>query len=147
MCQKFRAFFNELMTFLEDDLSIITGPYEDLLTLDEIIDQELVLFVSLNVNRNSRAVTALGRILLQNLQLMVGKRYQNERSAAAKADLLSASPWTSLLLLLIRTSLRFYRPPVAPTRLFCFRFSPSPSCLVSAGAFVMTSHPRLIPSC
>ncbi|MGB8132388.1 MAG: type IV secretory system conjugative DNA transfer family protein [Candidatus Angelobacter sp.] len=76
---KIQGLLNELMTFLEDDLSIITGPYEDLLTLDDIIDQELILFVSLNVNRNSRAVTALGRILLQNLQLMVGKRYQNER--------------------------------------------------------------------
>jgi hypothetical protein len=75
---KIQGLLNELMTFLEDDLSIITGPYEDLLTLDDIIDQELILFVSLNVNRNSRAVTALGRMLLQNLQLMVGKRYQNE---------------------------------------------------------------------
>ncbi len=76
---KIQGLLNELMTFLEDDLSIITGPYEDLLTLDEIIDQELILFVSLNVNRNSRAVTALGRMLLQNLQLMVGRRYENER--------------------------------------------------------------------
>lgn len=76
---KIQGLLNELMTFLEDDLSIITGPYEDLLTLDEIIDEELILFVSLNVNRNSRAVTALGRMLLQNLQLMVGKRYENER--------------------------------------------------------------------
>lgn len=76
---KIQGLLNELMTFLEDDLSIITGPYEDLVTLDEIIDQELILFVSLNVNRNSRGVTALGRMLLQNLQLMVGKRYENER--------------------------------------------------------------------
>jgi hypothetical protein len=76
---KIQGLLNELMTFLEDDLSIITGPYDDLLTLDDVIDQELILFVSLNVNRNSRAVTALGRMLLQNLQLMVGKRYQNER--------------------------------------------------------------------
>jgi hypothetical protein len=76
---KIQGLLNELMTFLEDDLSVITGPYEDLLTLDEIIDQELILIVSLNVNRNSRAVTALGRMLLQNLQLMIGKRYENER--------------------------------------------------------------------
>src|SRR6202035_5748651 len=67
------------MTFLEDDLSVITGPYEDLLTLDEIIDQELILFVSLNVSRSPRAITALGRMLLQNMQLMIGKRYENER--------------------------------------------------------------------
>ena len=74
---KIQGLVNELMTFLEDELSLITGPYDDLLTLDEVIDRELILFVSLNANRNSRAVTALGRMLLQNLQLMVGKRYQN----------------------------------------------------------------------
>jgi Type IV secretory system Conjugative DNA transfer len=73
---KIQGLVNELMTFLEDELSLITGPYDDLLTLDEVIDQELILFVSLNTNRNARAVTALGRMLLQNLQLMVGKRYQ-----------------------------------------------------------------------
>src|SRR5262249_31363720 len=74
---KIQGLLNELMTFLVDELSIITGPYEDLLTLDEIIDHEGILLISLNPNRNARAVTALGRILLQNLQLMVGKRYEN----------------------------------------------------------------------
>jgi LysR substrate binding domain len=54
------------MTFLEDDLSMITGAYDDLLSLDEVIDKELILFVSLNTNKNSKAVTALGRMLLQN---------------------------------------------------------------------------------
>jgi Type IV secretory system Conjugative DNA transfer len=76
--EKIQGLLNELMSFLEDKLSVITGPYEDLLTLDDVIDQELILFVSLNVNVNARAVTALGRILLQNLQLMVGKRYEEQ---------------------------------------------------------------------
>ena len=44
-----------------------------------MIDKELILFVSLNTNKNSKAVTALGRMLLQNMQLIVGKRYENER--------------------------------------------------------------------
>jgi hypothetical protein len=86
---KIQGLLNELMTFLEDELSIITGPYEDLLTLDEVIDQELILFVSLNTNRNSRAVTALGRMLLQNLQLMVGKRYQSEQGEREGKPLVS----------------------------------------------------------
>ncbi|HXF13063.1 MAG TPA: type IV secretory system conjugative DNA transfer family protein [Terriglobales bacterium] len=77
--QKIQGLLNELMTFAEDDLSAITNGYEDLLTLDEIIDQELILFVSLNTNKNAKAVTALGRMLLQTLQLMVGQRYQNEQ--------------------------------------------------------------------
>src|SRR5437899_10143466 len=67
------------MTFLEDDLSVVTGAYHYLLSLDEVIDKELILFVSLNTNKNSKAVTALGRMLLQNMQLMIGKRYENEQ--------------------------------------------------------------------
>ena len=76
---KIQGLLNELMTFLEDDLSVITGAYDDLLSLDEVIDQELILFVSLNTNKNSKAVTSLGRMLLQNMQLMLGKRYENEQ--------------------------------------------------------------------
>jgi hypothetical protein len=37
----------------------------------------LILFVSLNTNKNSKAVTALGRMLLQNMQLVIGKRYED----------------------------------------------------------------------
>ena len=76
---KIQGLLNELMTFLEDDLSLITGAYDDLLSLDEVIDKELILFVSLNTNKNSKAVTALGRMLLQNMQLIIGKRYENEQ--------------------------------------------------------------------
>jgi hypothetical protein len=76
---KIQGLLNELMTFLEDDLSVITGAYDEMLSLDEVIDRELILFVSLNTNKNSKAVTALGRMLLQNMQLMIGKRYENER--------------------------------------------------------------------
>ena len=76
---KIQGLLNELMTFLEDDLSIITGAYDDLLSLDEVIDKELILFVSLNTNKNSKAVTALGRMLLQNMQLIIGRRYENEQ--------------------------------------------------------------------
>jgi hypothetical protein len=76
---KIQGLLNELMTFLEDDLSVVTGAYHDLLSLDEVIDKELILFVSLNTNKNSKAVTALGRMLLQNMQLMIGKRYENEQ--------------------------------------------------------------------
>jgi hypothetical protein len=72
---KIQGLLNELMTFTEDDLSLITNAYDDLLTLDDVIDQKLILFVSLNTNKNPRAVTALGRMLLQSLQLMVANRY------------------------------------------------------------------------
>ncbi len=75
---KIQGLLNELMTFLEDELSVVTGSYDELLSLDEVIDQELILAVSLNTNKNSKAVTALGRMLLQNMQLVIGKRYEDE---------------------------------------------------------------------
>jgi len=39
----------------------VTGAYQDLLTLDDVLENDLILFVSLNSNRNQRAVEALGR--------------------------------------------------------------------------------------
>lgn len=75
---KIQGLVNELMTFLGDDLSAITGAYDEVLSLDEVIEKELILFVSLNANKNSKAVTALGRMLLQNMQLIIGKRYEDE---------------------------------------------------------------------
>jgi hypothetical protein len=75
---KIQGLLNECMTFLDDELSVITGPYEDLLSIDEVIDQELILFVTLNVNKNTEPVRALGKMLLQNMQLVVGKRYESE---------------------------------------------------------------------
>jgi len=70
--EKIQGLLNELLSFLEDELSIVTGSYQDLLTLDDVFEKDLILFVSLNTNRNQRAVEALGKILLQNIQLMVG---------------------------------------------------------------------------
>jgi hypothetical protein len=78
--QKIQGLLNELLSFLEDELSIVTGSYQDLLTLDDMLERDLILFVSLNANRNQRAVEALGKILLQNIQLMVGKRYAQPAS-------------------------------------------------------------------
>src|ERR1700692_3504133 len=75
---KIQGLLNECMTFLDDELSVITGPYEDLLSIDDVIDQELILFVPLNINKNTEPVRALGKMLLQNLQLVVGKRYESE---------------------------------------------------------------------
>jgi type IV secretory pathway TraG/TraD family ATPase VirD4 len=72
---KIQGLINNLMTFMADDLALITGSYDNLLSLNDVIERKLILYVSLNVNVNERAVTALGRMLLQNLQLMIGKRY------------------------------------------------------------------------
>ena len=78
--EKIQGLLNELVTFLEDELSVVTGSYQDLLTLDEVVEKDLILFVNLNTSKNKRACEALGKILLQNIQLMVGKRYGRSRA-------------------------------------------------------------------
>src|SRR5204863_6411674 len=74
---KIQGLLNECMTFLDDELSVITGPYEDLLSIDDVIEQELILFVTLNINKNTEPVRSLGKMLLQNLQLVIGRRYES----------------------------------------------------------------------
>ena len=59
--EKIQGLLNELLSFLEDELSIVTGSYQDLLTLDDVLKNDLILFVSLNANRNQRAVEAWER--------------------------------------------------------------------------------------
>ena len=39
---KIQGLVNECMTLLDDELSVITGPYDELLSLDEVIEQELI---------------------------------------------------------------------------------------------------------
>jgi type IV secretory pathway TraG/TraD family ATPase VirD4 len=84
--EKIQGLLNELLSFLEDELSVVTGAYQDLLTFDDVLENDLILFVSLNSNRNQRAVEALGKILLQNIQLMVGKRYSQTSATKSKDE-------------------------------------------------------------
>jgi hypothetical protein len=74
--QMVRGLINNMMTFLEDRLSIITGPYEDLISVEEEIDQGRILGISLNTSANDETTTALGRMILQNLQMVIGARYE-----------------------------------------------------------------------
>ncbi|MHB1839922.1 MAG: type IV secretion system DNA-binding domain-containing protein, partial [Acidobacteriaceae bacterium] len=67
---KIQGLINNMMSFMGEDLALITGPYDNLLSLDDVIDKNLILIVSLNTNVESKSTIALGRILLQNLQLM-----------------------------------------------------------------------------
>lgn len=75
---KIQGLVNECMTFLDDELSAVTGQYDDLLSIEDVVDQELILFVSLNANKNTEPVKSLGKMLLQNIQLSVGKRYEDQ---------------------------------------------------------------------
>jgi hypothetical protein len=126
--EKIQGLLNELLSFLEDELSIVTGSYQDLLTLDDVFEQDLILFVSLNTNRNQRAVEALGKILLQNIQLMVGKRY-----AQSASDRVADEPMLSVILdefapFAYPGSLKCCRPPAVPGSHSCFHFRACPNC-------------------
>jgi hypothetical protein len=74
---KIQGLINECMTFTDDNLAAITGHYDDLLSIEEIVEQELILFVSLNCNRNIAPVISLGKMILQNIQLTIGKLYED----------------------------------------------------------------------
>lgn len=76
--QKIQGLLNECMMFLDDQLSVLTGPYEQLLSIDDVIEQELILVISLNINKNPEPMRSLGKMILQNLQLVIGKRYESE---------------------------------------------------------------------
>jgi len=72
---KIQGLINHLMTFMTKEMAHITGAYDNVVTMDEVIDKRLIFYLCLNVNINKTAVKSLGRILLQNLQLMIGRRY------------------------------------------------------------------------
>jgi hypothetical protein len=74
---KIQGLINHLMTFMPKEMARITGAYENVVTMDEVIDQRLIFYLCLNTSINKTAVKSLGRILLQNLQLMIGRRYSN----------------------------------------------------------------------
>ena len=78
--EKIQGLLNELVAFLEDNLSIITGSYQDNLTPDQVVDEGLILWILLNLNKNKRACEAFGKIMLKNIQLTIGKRYSQSRA-------------------------------------------------------------------
>lgn len=74
---KIQGLINECMTFTDDDLAAITSHYDDLFCVEEVVENDLILLVSLNANRNTDAVISLGRMILQNIQLTIGKLYED----------------------------------------------------------------------
>lgn len=74
--QMVRGLINNMMTFLEDRMSMITGPYEDLISIEEIIERRQILCISLNTSANDATTSALGRMILQNIQMVIGNRYE-----------------------------------------------------------------------
>jgi len=83
---KIQGLINECMTFLDDELSAVTGQYDDLLSIEDVIDQELILFVSLNANKNTEPVRSLGKCFCRTSNYTVGKALRGSgRPAAAES--------------------------------------------------------------
>jgi len=82
---KIQGLINECMTFLDDELSAITGQYDDLLSVEDVIDQELILFVSLNANKNIEPVRSLGLKKEAEAQVRSKEKYIGELSARVSA--------------------------------------------------------------
>jgi hypothetical protein len=118
---KIQGLVNECMTFLDDELSVITGPYDELLSLNEVIEQELILFVTLNVNKNTEPVRALGKMLLQNLQLVVGKRYESEEQRRRTNRPMFSVVLDEFAPFGYRNFAQILQTAAAPTPLFCSR--------------------------
>jgi hypothetical protein len=74
---KIQGLINECMTFTDDALAAITNHYDELFSIEDVVEQDLILFVSLNANRNTNPVVALGKMILQNIQLTIGKLYED----------------------------------------------------------------------
>ncbi len=74
---KIQGLINECMTFTDDDLAAITSHYDDLFCVEDVVEHDLILLVSLNANRNTDPVISLGRMILQNIQLTIGKLYED----------------------------------------------------------------------
>jgi hypothetical protein len=117
---KIQGLINHLVTFMSDSLALITGPYENLLTIEDVLEKNLILYVSLNINVNADAVTALGRILLQNLQLTLGQRYA--KTGHGSITSLSRFSWTNLRHLPTRISRAFFKLRVGVMWRLCSLF-------------------------
>ncbi len=144
---KIQGLLNECMTFLDDELSVITGPYDNLLSINEVIDQELILFVSLNINKNTAPVRALGKMLLQNLQLVVGKRYESESERKRTNKPLFSVVMDEFAPFGYRNFAQILNTRAARTRHSCFRCSLCRNSCRSAAGFSRTFHLRRGPRC
>jgi type IV secretory pathway TraG/TraD family ATPase VirD4 len=74
---KIRGLINSMMPFVGDDVSQITDATENLLTIEDVVEKNLILLVTMNIPKNSAATTTVGRIILRDLQSIISKRYDD----------------------------------------------------------------------
>jgi hypothetical protein len=84
---KVQGLIDQLLPFIQhEDLEAITGSYSQIVNPQLAIDNNLILYVSLNLNKKSEPLKILGRIILQDLQYIIGEKYEDEvqRSRAGR---------------------------------------------------------------
>lgn len=69
--------FNSLDPFVGSDVSEIVNATRDLVSVRDVMDQNLILLATINLNRSSE-LKAIGRMLMRDLQAQVGNRYRDE---------------------------------------------------------------------
>ena len=65
--QKIQGLLNECMTFLDDELSVITGPYEDLLSIDDVIE------LAEPILKHRMALTFAARAEGETIEAVIGR--------------------------------------------------------------------------
>ena len=129
---KIQGLLNECMTFLDDELSVITGPYEDLLSIDDVIEQELILFVTLNVNKNTEPVRALGRCCYRTCSSLWQAIRERRGAQAGEPAIVLDRVWMSSRHSDTRISARSCIRRAERTRRSCSRCRACLSCFRSA---------------
>jgi len=92
---KIQGLLNECMTFLDDELSVITARMKDLLSLEEVIEQELILFVTLNVNKNTEPVARWAKCCFKICNSKSARGTKARNSATGRTGRSSVSYWTN----------------------------------------------------
>ena len=60
--------------FVGEALAEITGATDNLVTIEEVIEKNLILLVSINIGGDSQPNKSLGRIILRDVQAQIAKR-------------------------------------------------------------------------
>jgi len=141
---KIQGLINECMTFLDDELSAVTGQYDDLLSIEDVIDQELILFVSLNANKNTEPVRSLGKCFCRTSNSPSESVTRTKQTGDGRIALSSLLCWMSSRRLAIAISRRSFRPRGAQTLHSCSRCKAFPNLCRSAAVSRRRSPRRRI---
>lgn len=74
---KVRGLLNSIKPFVSEELSEITNATENLVTLDGVIEKNLILLVTMNIPKDSTTTVTLGKMILRDLQSVIAKRYDS----------------------------------------------------------------------